>query len=767
MTNPVHDASERLLLAESLRRQSLGLSTTHCNATEMGFPVDHPEHTVWAAGKDNDHHRGIVAFTRGDLATAHELFQACLPASRQNRYVLACVNFSRPWHDMLEEFDGWPSVTAHKLGKSGPTCFIACDGVYYDKFGAALIQSIQSTSDLQVHLHLMDPSAAVLAAALKLKIDGLSTEFPNGERGYYHAARFVRFREFLPHYGELLLLDADQIANRDLTPLFSNDAVAMRFRPGRIEPWNQINASCVYGTSDPASLEYFGKVAAYLTAYSQQLYWGIDQLALYAVWAMGCQPPVHAYTPQELDYDYTDAGVLWPNSGAAKHTGIGARPRFMDLFVTHQMETHTPEGHALLAQHAMDMGEYDEAKKHFTESLYEVMARMKFPPGEPQPIIGRTNISKFVYLPVENAARELQSKMWLAGEMARLGYQVLIGATWTLAANNFTDMPPGLMLFKTANAYDSGALHAAKKAGHVCAVLNEEFFGLKPERWVYDTEIDGYCARNFDLVCAQSERDADVLRSIFAASATVAVTGNPRTMVNRYSSTEDTRAQQAGAEIIVCMMAGIIRNVLPFHEYIEKCLETYGKNTAAAVRLMQEQIEHEVECLPLMLAKIEELSKAHPDKTIRVRAHPSEDLALYQSRNNIIIDDRTPFTERLRDAEVVVFSSGCTTGLEARMAGIPTIRVGEGGHGLSSQDAEADFAEVTIPAALHDFAASRTSGRPLKMDLATIWALRPSTIEPKAFHENKFPAVSIDRLQAMAGKCRIREVDWRTWLVTA
>ncbi len=761
-------------------RAARGLAPDHCRPDEMGFPAKFgPQVAAFAASGDGPQHDGLAWFIAGNIASAEAAWAPLRAAAARQGNVLACCNFDPAWHAGLRDYTGWPEVHGTR-GLPGPTVFIACDGKYFDKFAAALIVSIRQESQVAVHLHLMDPNDAQLAAARSMTNDGLTWEYPNGNAGYYHAVRFVRFRELLEHYGELLLLDADQLANGDPLELFTAEPLAMRFRPGRVEPWNQINASAVYGRW-PGTAEYFTRVAAYITAHRKQLFWGIDQMAMYAVWAMGCRPEACGYGPAELDYDYR-AGVIWPNSGQGKHSRPEDRPRFHAKFLACQALTSTPEGLA--------------AQGRLVECMEAVAARwnereVAFPKAGPR------KIGRFVYLPVEITARELRSKAWLAGEMARRGYQVLLGATWEMMAERFTDLPPGLVLFKTLNAIDAANIGYAQNAGHLAAVLNEEFFALKPDRWLYETEIHKNALQNADIICAQGEAQAEILAGL-AGPGRVRTSGNYRAVQEgRIGIVERSLVHNrvGGLEILVPMMCGTISNLLAFPEFMRVSFNVFGNAGPDVREHIRQQIVHETECRALMLDAIAEIAASNPDRTVRVRPHPAEDpttyAALREKHANVIVDDRTPFSERLKDAAIVVFTSGCATGVEAVLAGKLAIRVGEGGHGISQDlglayhpgrvmallvshgrlatgpdDGKLDghFAPCTLPAVLDEFATEHAM--PMKVDLATVMACRDAPFKPKPFHENKFGAVDDAEIAALTG-ANVKRVGWGLWTINA
>ena len=205
-------------------------------------------------------------------------------------------------------------------------------------------------------------------------------------------------------------------------------------------------------------------------------------------------------------------------------------------------------------------------------------------------------------------------------------------------------------------------------------------------------------------------------------------------------------------------------------------------------RLMREQIEHECDGLALLMPTLNKLAQSFPARRIRLRPHPVENPAVYGTAGNIVLDDRTPFSQRLGDAGVVVFVSGCGTGLESFLANIPAVRLGRGGHGISMDlhleegrpdDAVAavarqlkeptligsldgHFAPDTLADALDQFQQKHASG--VSADVVGAWKKRRGNVEPQEFLRNKFPDTSAAQIAALTG-ARITELTWNTWLV--
>ena len=198
--------------------------------------------------------------------------------------------------------------------KDGPmTAFLACDGNYFEKFGAKLLASIDGPA--QVHLMDADPSYAREVIRCLGRPAGFSAEQPKADPAYYHSVRFIRWYEFMVKTGgHSCLLDVDALSNRPHTELPRTE-VGMRLRPARLEPWNVCNASVCIGRAN----RYWKGVADYIYHFwkKNKLIWQIDQTALWAVWQKQ-KPDITVLGPREVDYDYRDDSIIWCNSGPNK-----------------------------------------------------------------------------------------------------------------------------------------------------------------------------------------------------------------------------------------------------------------------------------------------------------------------------------------------------------------------------------------------------------------------------------------------------------------
>lgn len=344
---------------EWYERIKRGLMPYHCSRVDELFFVHAQSYVeqfaavnaqLLAAEPDNAGLKFALALARFALKDRHGSEALIREATEKAKgHIYGAVRFAPEFYDELRKMPdadltrGLPpqiDVTALCPDPKG-VLYLSCNYTYFYAFALPMIMSLHGRSPgTPVHVHIMDADEqqtafahellqriAPLKFALSVERPGLKQNSMEA-RCYYHAIRFIRYYEHLLRYGcPLWLMDVDAVVHSDLEPLFAmlgaSDA-AMRIRPGRLEPWNQFNACIVAASQTPTSKEYFRLLAAY-TAYFYQrkgLRWGIDQLAMYGVYAdmedRGGAPTLALLGEREVDYDYRDDGFVWCNSGVGK-----------------------------------------------------------------------------------------------------------------------------------------------------------------------------------------------------------------------------------------------------------------------------------------------------------------------------------------------------------------------------------------------------------------------------------------------------------------
>jgi len=383
-------------------------------------------------------------------------------------------------------------------------------------------------------------------------------------------------------------------------------------------------------------------------------------------------------------------------------------------------------------------------------------------------------VHRILYLPIEVKAREFVSKSLIAREAIAQNFNVIMGASWVLNAWA-PYLPSGVVLFKSTNSIDARSMGQWVQSGHMTGVLDEEVFGIDCTPDFLKATMHPHAAAYADLVCAQGQSYADV----FPFPANVRVTGNPRTL---------TYKPPQGDDILVCLQSGNI-NHAAIKEYgfahVVRAVLTLSAGPMnsplgqAWANIFRQSIEYECDALPLVRDTIEALGAAFPDRTIRVRPHPIENADTWAfGRSNIVLETAGGITDVLGKSSVAVFVSGCTTGLDALLAGVPAVRLGRGGHGISARmHTEVNSADDAVEAVRR---AEKWDGS-IKSHFAPVDVMTPlrelykqhqadSEIKfshnvsytPQVHQLQKFPETPLEEVARFVGS-PAEQVAWNTW----
>ncbi|MDR3535680.1 MAG: tetratricopeptide repeat protein [Acetobacteraceae bacterium] len=182
--------------------------------------------------------------------------------------------------------------------------FAACDGVYFERFASALLNSVQRNAGVacQFHLHVVNPPddlADRIAAyrsmlggpVIAVSIEHIDTVAWNADlrRTWFACARF----RLLPHLMEayaapVLMLDTDLLVLHDLTGLLEamaeGDISLVVAERHKCEPWNWLSADVAFFNATAAALACADLVARYIDYHLQEerAHWFLDQIALTA-----------------------------------------------------------------------------------------------------------------------------------------------------------------------------------------------------------------------------------------------------------------------------------------------------------------------------------------------------------------------------------------------------------------------------------------------------------------------------------------------------
>ncbi|TAL04681.1 MAG: hypothetical protein EPO08_00635 [Rhodospirillaceae bacterium] len=385
----------------------------------------------------------------------------------------------------------------------------------------------------------------------------------------------------------------------------------------------------------------------------------------------------------------------------------------------------------------------------------------------------KRSVFPILYLPVEVKARELAAKGVIARQALGAGFNVVIGSAWPLMGW-YKSLAPGIILFKTMNAMDAHNMALWAQHGHFIAALDDEAFGIRATPDYLAATIHPHASAVADVVCAQGPAYARA----FPFPVSLHVTGNPRAL---------TYSASRGNDILVCLQSGNINNYgRSFEEMVSKTLGL-GQSLQSAeglawARILRESIAHECDVLPLVSATIAALAEAFPDRKVVVRPHPVEDPSIWSfPYSNVIMDKSESVADSLGRAGNVVFVSGCTTGLDAYLAGVPAVRLGSGGHGISSEmhisaSTPGDAVEAVRrgerwTGTITDHLADLDIINPL-MEIhrtnAAVGAAQiaiPTGFEPTEFRKQKFSDTGNEEIEQLVGR-PCQRIAWNTFFAT-
>lgn len=291
-----------------------------------------------------------------------------------------------------------------------------------------------------------------------------------------------------------------------------------------------------------------------------------------------------------------------------------------------------------------------------------------------------------LYLTIEDAARELDAKILIAGAAVRAGLAVVIGQQWLLV-NNHGFIPKGLMLFKGMNARLVNAMRVVTETGHLTAALDEEVMGLADSPYI-QRYIDPEISRHCHMFLAQGERHADAIAGkVNVGKNKIRTVGNPRIDLLRspfsglYQQEAESLRAEHGDFILLNTNAGRANSAFGSVEQFREVVIRVGwmkPDDAEDEALFRSAVDFDVVNLALIRDFVVKMSAAAPDTRIIIRPHGSERRETWEKfgerfANVRVIRDRRHASWML-GARAVVHTC-CTTGLEAEILGRAAINI--------------------------------------------------------------------------------------------
>lgn len=314
-----------------------------------------------------------------------------------------------------------------------------------------------------------------------------------------------------------------------------------------------------------------------------------------------------------------------------------------------------------------------------------------------------------VLFSIEITARELASKLATASALAARGCRAIVGhkePVTDVGRSSERVVWQGKGLFS-----DKSDRHFADRLIEMnsATMFHQDEGAMHPvnawkENVLQKHYVDQIRKRKISRVCMWGERQKDVY--LAHASETrdmVAVTGSPRfdlclpSYAWMTAGACDAITARHGSYILICTRFTAIAHAEgiadPFRRKLNPKIWPESFDMADVADLWFAKWHRDVQDFADTVVLAKEIAVAHPKRTIVLRPHPSESLGFYReafsSFKNVIVTREGGILPWLRSADLLVHSN-CTTGIEAVLAGCPTVNLLP--DGMAPRDADVEVA---------------------------------------------------------------------------
>lgn len=230
---------------------------------------------------------GLARWRQIDLAAAgHGSLFAAIPHLAEIRNLAVLFTPGPRCQDPLPELQ-WLAGSKPDAGQeaTGPVFLAACDGRYFDRFGARFVDTVRAHG--WVHLHIADTTEDQRQQLAALAGPGVSITVENSgswrSSTYYASMRFLRagaIRQAFGHDLVILDVDIDRIDNLGkLQDVLAGADVGL-FESGLVLPWLKYQAAFLYLRAGPEADRFLNCLTECLLRLLGDGGWFVDQSAL-------------------------------------------------------------------------------------------------------------------------------------------------------------------------------------------------------------------------------------------------------------------------------------------------------------------------------------------------------------------------------------------------------------------------------------------------------------------------------------------------------
>lgn len=293
-----------------------------------------------------------------------------------------------------------------------------------------------------------------------------------------------------------------------------------------------------------------------------------------------------------------------------------------------------------------------------------------------------TKKRKWLIVPVEVKARELESRLLLSLLAVEHGYGVVFGNQRTML-RFINQLPRGIYFEKSISANKYDTLKNISDRGFVLTGIDEE--GMPKNMGGYFYIKHRISQKTLDLLhkfftWGKEEKDA-ILNKFKIHPGQISDAGNPRVDIwsgnlKTIFEKEARKHKETHGEYIL-MPTNFASNHVNGAKFLISQAKDYGTiENDEEENLYREFLKISAEALEKHLELIKELAQEFKNKKIIVRPHPAENSDFWHDKlkniENVKVIREGGVTPWILGADVVIHSS-CTTGLEGFLMGKPVI----------------------------------------------------------------------------------------------
>lgn len=285
-----------------------------------------------------------------------------------------------------------------------------------------------------------------------------------------------------------------------------------------------------------------------------------------------------------------------------------------------------------------------------------------------------------MYLPVELATRELDSRVLLGCVAAARGYRVVLGRKRDLA-NAYGFLPRGLIVDKSLAAVRREQFARLRRRGYRLAASEEESIWAyrEPEQFL-KMRLTLSTIGMADYYFAWGDRQAEVVSEVYPeAERVLRVTGTPRFDILRprfhglYASEARRIRERIGPYILLPSSFAMVLDHRGGRDFYERMRVRHGGTSSADdAEAVGSLLDHTERNLGAFVEAIDAVRAAFPDRVLVIRPHPGDAIGFWhdvaKGRAGVEVIYEGSVMPWLMGADAL-FHHGCSTGLEARFLG--------------------------------------------------------------------------------------------------